>query len=83
MKVGGAGEGFFFGWRNAVSLLQVDTLLLQQRAAGCGTREILCQQTSGEQMQMSMWKHVDTCREARDANGSASYVRGRLTVRPR
>lgn len=48
MKVGGAGGEvffFFFGWRSAVSLLQVDTLILQQKAAGCGNREILCQQT--------------------------------------
>lgn len=47
MKVGGAGGGegvVFLGWRSAVSLLQVDTLILQQKAAGCGNREILCQQ---------------------------------------
>lgn len=63
-----------------MSLLQVDTLILQQKAAGCGNREILCQQTSGEQKQMSTWKHVHSCCEARDANGSASYVLGRLRL---
>lgn len=63
-----------------MSLLQVDTLVLQRKAAGCGNREILCQQTSGEQKQMSTWKHFHSCCEARDANGSASYVLGQLRL---
>lgn len=70
-------EGVFLsGWRSAVSLLQDDTLTLQQRAGtgkSCVNRQVVS-------MKMSMLRHVDSCCEARDANGSALYVLGQLRL---
>lgn len=78
MKVGSTGRVFFFFLAEEVLCHCCRlTVILQQRAAGCGNRKIL-----RPQMQMSPWKHIDLCCEARDANGSALSILDQLTVRP-
>lgn len=76
MKVGGAGRFFFLAEEVLCHCCRL-TLILQQGAAGCGNRKILC-----PRMQMFTWKHIDLCCEAKDANGSAPCTLDRLTVRP-